>query len=283
MEELLGVKFGRSHIPGVTAKEKNIIYVQDCLDGDLFDILDESIKITHAKDGAMIEEACRIKMPDGSIFHAFRCAGDYKGWFKDIKSCAQTLGLLTATIQCNNMLKNAFVGLINFMPDNIGTKLISYVTTNITDYTFVLSNGISFKLSECKVADDMAHGMTPIRMRDVTRSAKQERKQQILVHLEHLEMAANDMLTGLDKEFVLEALLKYRSLFTKIHKKGQYFEDIIRKVLKKHKAKETKNIKDYIDTATEIMMCAKIIHTADIEPSSVTVIYERSSNSNKTN
>jgi len=276
MEELLGVKFGRNYIPGTIDKEKNIIYVQDDGKGDLFEKLDKSIKIVHTKDGLLIEEACCLSLPDGTLFHALRCTGDINGWFEDIKACAQTLRLVTANIRCNNVLKNASIWLINHMPNSIGNRLINCITDGVKDYNFVLSSGTLFKLSECKIQDSMSNGMTQVRIRGIFCSAKQERKREVLDHLKHLEMAANDMLEGADRAFVLEALQEYCALFTKTHKKEQYFDDIIHKVLKKHKANETDGIKDYIYTATEIMQCTKVCHSRDADLTSVSVIHKTS-------
>jgi hypothetical protein len=69
----------------------------------------------------MIEECFRIITPDNQLLHALSYKGDLEGWKKDIELGAKNLNLLTAEIQ--------------------GDKI-------------VLSDGRSFKLSDCATEDD---------------------------------------------------------------------------------------------------------------------------------
>ena len=246
------------YIPGTTDKRGNIIYVQHDGKTDPFIILDDAIKIVDTKGGAMIEEAFSLYLPDGTRFDSIRCTDDIKGWFKDIKLCANRFDLLTATIKCNNIITNILVWIINRLPDNICFNLMPLVTDGIKHYSIVTSDGKSSRLSECNTNDGLSSCIAEIRMRDAKLSSVQERKLEIIVHLECLEDATNDLLEGKDRKYALEALQKYCDLFSKTHKKEQHLEDIIDKILKKHKADKTDSMKKYLNVAAELRICRKI-------------------------
>jgi hypothetical protein len=72
----------------------------------------------NAKSGGVNERGCRITPPDGQLFHAIGYHGDIEGWRKDVAAGAQAFGLLLARIEAD---------------------------------VFVISDGRSFPLNECRV------------------------------------------------------------------------------------------------------------------------------------
>jgi len=72
----------------------------------------------NATEGGVNEAGCSITPVEGPLFHAIEYHGDIEGWEKDIKAGAKGLGLLLANIDGDN---------------------------------FVISDGRSVPLSECKI------------------------------------------------------------------------------------------------------------------------------------
>ncbi|QVN18997.1 hypothetical protein [Burkholderia pyrrocinia] len=72
----------------------------------------------NAKSGGVSERGCRIASPDGRLFHAIGYHGDIEGWRKDVAAGAQAFGLLVARVEAG---------------------------------LFVISDGNSFSLDQCRV------------------------------------------------------------------------------------------------------------------------------------
>jgi len=67
--------------------------------GKQFYALAGKIKPPYQKRGGAISQACRIRLPDGSLFHGMSYRGDIEGWRRQIQEGAKELGVLLATIQ----------------------------------------------------------------------------------------------------------------------------------------------------------------------------------------
>lgn len=125
MEKYVIKKSSREHIPGsVHVEGREFIYFEDNGHdtfskqfGALIDGLDPGI----ATSGSIGEEGCKIRLPDGRLFHALSYKGDFEGWRKDIETGAKARGVRLATIQADKI---------------------------------VLYNGESFLLTDCKIEDD---------------------------------------------------------------------------------------------------------------------------------
>jgi hypothetical protein len=88
---------GTVHIDG-----KEFIYFADNGAGDFrkqFLTLITKIKPSHQREGGVISQACRIHLPDGSLFHGISYRGDIEGWRQQIEDGAKELGVLLAKIQ----------------------------------------------------------------------------------------------------------------------------------------------------------------------------------------
>ncbi len=131
MEKLLGVPIG-SHkiIPGtpehLEKSGQQIVYFSD--DGtrdfppQFHRLTKEAIpRPRYAKNGGATSQGCLLWLPDGTLFHPIGYRGDTEGWQKDIESAAQKLGLCLAHIEGDR---------------------------------FIVSDGRSFLLSECKAEFD---------------------------------------------------------------------------------------------------------------------------------
>ena len=90
-------------IPGTFVDvDREYRYVSDDGENDfskLFKKLTMHQNPRKATDGGAITENCKIKLPDGSIFHGLSYRGDIEGWREDIEQQARMLSLLTAKIQ----------------------------------------------------------------------------------------------------------------------------------------------------------------------------------------
>ncbi|WP_083251869.1 MULTISPECIES: hypothetical protein [Pseudomonas] len=125
LEVILGGKLERADarvVPGTDgASTREAIYFSD--DGKSkfrkqFKNITCFTEPPNATCGGINEAGCDITPPDGPLFHAAIYHGDLSGWRKDIEEGARGLGLLLARIE--------------------GDK-------------FVISDGRSFPLSECKI------------------------------------------------------------------------------------------------------------------------------------
>jgi hypothetical protein len=125
LERMLGGKFERKDarvIPGTAdASTRETIYFSD--DGKnkfrkQFKNITCFTEPPYATGGGVNEAGCDITPPSGPLFHAAIYHGDLAGWRKDIEEGAKGLGLLLACIE--------------------GDK-------------FIISDGRSFPLSECKI------------------------------------------------------------------------------------------------------------------------------------
>ncbi|WP_031329155.1 MULTISPECIES: hypothetical protein [Ralstonia] len=125
LEQILGGKIEKQDtrvIPGTVAVEgTEFVYFSD--DGKSkfrkqFRNLSEFTNPPNAQSGGVNERGCKITAPDNQLFHAISYHGDLDGWRKDIEIGARELNLLIARIEGDR---------------------------------FVISDGRSFLLSECKV------------------------------------------------------------------------------------------------------------------------------------
>ena len=125
IEEILGFKplapHERTEIPGTVAWEgEEFIYFADDGSGDfarLFDLLTQHNGRHYAKTGSRGEERCKVFTPDNMLFYAIGYKGDLEGWRKDIE---------------------------------LGAKAHNITLAWIKGEDFILSDGRSYKLSECK-------------------------------------------------------------------------------------------------------------------------------------
>lgn len=128
LEQILGGKIERREgrvIPGTVAIDgSEFVYFSD--DGvshfrKQFKKLTEFTNPPNAKSGGVSERGCKVTLPDGQLFHAIGYHGDIEGWRKDIEAGARALHLLLARIEGS---------------------------------VFVVSDGRSFPLDECKIDFD---------------------------------------------------------------------------------------------------------------------------------
>ena len=125
LERILGGEIeqrGARSIPGVNPVEGvEFVYYQDdnkLKPKKLFKSLLDGVNPRCAKKGGRVSNSCNIVFPDGSLFHAMSYHGDLEGWRKDIEVGAKSLGLLLARIEGDQ---------------------------------FIISDGRSIPLSDCKI------------------------------------------------------------------------------------------------------------------------------------
>jgi len=125
LEKILGGKIeqlGQRSVPGMTPVDGvEIIYYQDdkrTTPKKLFKSFLDGLSFREAKFGGRVSDSCSVLSPDGLLFRAMSYHGDLAGWRKDIEEGARGLGLLLAKIEGDQ---------------------------------FVISDGRSFPLSECKI------------------------------------------------------------------------------------------------------------------------------------
>ncbi|WP_080403364.1 hypothetical protein [Burkholderia ubonensis] len=112
-------------IPGSVAVEgTEFVYFSD--DGKnkfkkQFKNLTEYTNPPNAVSGGVNDRGCKIALPNGQLFHAIGYHGDLDGWRKDLEAGAAALNLLLARIEGD---------------------------------MFILSDGSSFSLNECKIEFD---------------------------------------------------------------------------------------------------------------------------------
>ncbi|MHB9799642.1 hypothetical protein ACYCAX_17740 [Pseudomonas sp. MT3] len=125
LEVILGGKLERADarvVPGTDgASTREAIYFSD--DGKnkfrkQFKNITCFTEPPNATCGGINEAGCDVTPPDGPLFHAAIYHGDLSGWRKDMEEGARGLGLLLARIEGDQ---------------------------------FVISDGRSFPLSECKI------------------------------------------------------------------------------------------------------------------------------------
>lgn len=110
----------RTIIPGTIAREgKEYIYFSDDGSGfsKIFKVLTKHKGENYAQNGSLGEERCKLFTPDNILFYAISYKGDLEGWRKDIELGAQEHGITLAWVDGED---------------------------------FVLSDGKSYKLSQCK-------------------------------------------------------------------------------------------------------------------------------------
>ncbi|MCY1414344.1 hypothetical protein D9M71_297910 [compost metagenome] len=98
-----------------------IVYYQDdkrTTPKKLFKSFLDGLSFRNAKNGGRASDSCSVLSPDGLLFRVMSYHGDLAGWRKDIEEGAKGLGLLLAKIEGDQ---------------------------------FVISDGRSFPLSECKI------------------------------------------------------------------------------------------------------------------------------------
>jgi hypothetical protein len=125
LERILGGKIeqrDQREIPGSNpVSGTEFLYFED--DGKnkpkkQFNLLLDSAGTIAATSGGVISDGCRISVPAGELFHALSYHGDIAGWRAAVQAGASARGLLLARIVANQ---------------------------------FVISDGRSFLLSECKI------------------------------------------------------------------------------------------------------------------------------------
>lgn len=125
LERILGGSIeqrGQRSIPGLNPVEgTEFVYYED--DGRnrakrQFDLLLDSAGAIVATSGGVVSDNCCISLPVGGVFHALSYHGDIVGWRTSVEVGANARGLLLARIDGNK---------------------------------FVISDGRSFSLSECKI------------------------------------------------------------------------------------------------------------------------------------
>jgi len=124
IEQILGgsvTPFDQEPLPGTLESAQSIvIYVQDRPNLSVASQLTEvsrRISPPHIKHGSAGATMHALVLPGGMLLHAFKCTGDLASWPAQIEEGASELGLVTGRIE---------------------------------NQSIVLSNGTSFKLSECK-------------------------------------------------------------------------------------------------------------------------------------
>lgn len=126
MEKILGSRIGiEKVIPGTVARKgRGVVYFSDDGKTDVrvqFDRLTEGVNPRHATRGGMTSQGCRLWLPDGTLFHPVSYHGDVAGWRKDIEYGAKRLNLKLARVEGDR---------------------------------FVVSDGRSFSLADCRVEFD---------------------------------------------------------------------------------------------------------------------------------
>ncbi len=125
LERILGGKIeqrDQRDVPGTTPIDgTEFLYFED--DGrnkpkKQFNLLLDAAGAIAATSGGIISDRCRISLPTGTVFHALSYHGDIAGWRSAVEVGANTRGLLLARIEGGQ---------------------------------FVISNGRSFRLSDCKI------------------------------------------------------------------------------------------------------------------------------------
>ncbi len=125
LERILGGKIeqrDQREIPGLSPVDgTEFLYFED--DGKnnskkQFDLLLDSAGTIAAVSGGIVSDRCRISLPTGMAFHALSYHGDIVGWKAAVEAGARARGLLLARIERDQ---------------------------------FIVSDGRSFPLSECKV------------------------------------------------------------------------------------------------------------------------------------
>ena len=124
IEKVLGgsvTPFDQEPLPGTNeSSDRIVIFVQDRPGLAVANQLKEvsrRISPPHIKHGSVGATMHALRLPDGMLMHAFRCAGDLVGWRHQINQGARELDLATGTVDHQNI---------------------------------VLSNGTSFELSACE-------------------------------------------------------------------------------------------------------------------------------------
>ncbi|MDY7560885.1 hypothetical protein QN382_23370 [Pseudomonas sp. 10B1] len=125
LERILGGEIeqrGARTVPGLNPVEGvEFVYYQDdkkLKPKKLFKSLLDGVNPRSAKKGGRVSDSCNVVFPDGSLFHAMSYHGDLEGWRKDIEVGAKSLGLLLARIEGDQ---------------------------------FIISDGRSIPLSDCKI------------------------------------------------------------------------------------------------------------------------------------
>jgi hypothetical protein len=125
LEQILGGTIeqrGQRTLPGLRPVEGvEFVYYED--DGKSkakkqFNAILDSAGSIRATNGGVVSDSCKIYMPDGHLFHVLSYHGDIDGWREAVESGAKARGLLLARIEGDQ---------------------------------FVISDGRSIPLSECKI------------------------------------------------------------------------------------------------------------------------------------
>jgi hypothetical protein len=225
IERLLGVKFDRERkIPGtIPSDTRKYIYIAD--DGTKRDFKMQFHKITenvsprNAQYGGMGEEGFRIYLPDGSLFHGISYKGDLEGWRKDIELGAKNLNLPTAVIQDNNI---------------------------------IISDGRSFKLSDCTTEDDYKI-QTPEQKNNTEAEREQNSVKQIVLDIQTLKDMAIDLLKNKEQRMALDVIDQFKNGLETSSRTYNDFDIIMEEVLKKNNTKKSKTIQEFLNYIGEML------------------------------
>lgn len=125
LEKILGGKIeqrGQRTLPGLNPVEGvEFLYYED--DGKSkvkkqFNALLDAAGAIKAASGGVVSDSCTIHLSDDRLFHALSYHADIDGWREAVEAGAKALGLLLARIECEQ---------------------------------FVVSDGRSIPLSDCKI------------------------------------------------------------------------------------------------------------------------------------
>lgn len=223
IESILGITFDRKReIPGISKGDKwNYIYILDDGYNDSSRLFDKlcNAKSQTATAGSIGTEAFRIHLPTKEIFHGLSYKGDLEGWRNDIIAAANVLNLLTAEIKDNKI---------------------------------IISNGREYKLSECKTEDDYN---TPKDRKTMKKETQERKVQAVLKKIEIFQEIVDDLLSNdIEIRLAREALEKYESEIQVNPSRITKFYDVITKILKKHKIKESSDMSECIEYIEEMIM-----------------------------
>jgi hypothetical protein len=225
IERLLGVKFDRERkIPGtIPSDTRKYIYIAHNKDGmddkDQFNLLSDAMDFSHSSYGGMLEEQFSIITPDGSLFHGISYKGDLEGWRKDIELGAKNLNLPTAVIQDNNI---------------------------------IISDGRSFKLSDCTTEDDYKI-QTPEQKNNTEAEREQNSVKQIVLDIQTLKDMAIDLLKNKEQRMALDVIDQFKNGLETSSRTYNDFDIIMEEVLKKNNTKKSKTIQEFLNYIGEML------------------------------
>ncbi|GGF31549.1 hypothetical protein GCM10011611_42120 [Aliidongia dinghuensis] len=109
MERILRAKIEKNRvIPGtVDVKGIEYVYFSDNGKGSFrkqFLTLGQNMSRPVQEHGGIISQACRITIPDGTLFHGLSYRGDMEDWRLQMRESTEALGLLLARIEGDRLV-----------------------------------------------------------------------------------------------------------------------------------------------------------------------------------